>query len=349
MKKHKHLIIVLFILSVFGLGFAYLQTSLTINGITNVDYQSWNIHFVPESAVFTGRSHLESTPYFSNNNSILNYEITFRKPGDEAIVTIDAVNEGTLDAMFQGFSIKVNGTEIHSDSDLPVYLDYHVSYADNYPLSVNDLFKANSTESFTFVVEFKRDITNLQLPQTAQTLNLSFEMKYIQAEGNAVSLDRTVYTTSDQVFEIGKPIPEEATLYEDRDLAMQTFGHPLYIKHTLHGNSVLDSMVGFKYNGVITEIPYGESYYDSNRATLSSMFEIPDDNQNQCGFAESSVGGSGYVCLSITDSRWASELYPSVSLISIANGDYSCGVFFNHSACGLISSFSQQVQKYLNG
>ena len=45
-KKKKSLIFIITILIMcFGIGYAYLTTTLSINGVTDVDANNWNVYF----------------------------------------------------------------------------------------------------------------------------------------------------------------------------------------------------------------------------------------------------------------------------------------------------------------
>lgn len=334
MKKHKHLIIVLFLISVFGLGFAFLQTSLNISGVTSVDRHSWSVHWDTESVSLGSSSGvtLNEPYYFSDNDTVFHYDLTLEKPGDFAYADIDVVNEGTLDVMIQNISITINGLSYPEETSLPAYMDYDVSYSDGYEVESNQLLAANSSESMRLRFDFKRDIANSELPETAQSISITYRINYVQADANAIVLNKTIYTYSDKVFEIGQPIPSGADYGYDRDDIMSAFGQPFYIKHTIHGNIVQSSSIGFKHNNVIYEVPYGDEYYLSNKTLLTNVFGPTFEGRDSC----QEVNNEKFECLIYNDDHL--EWYAEVAL----NDDGYAGVLFQYTniSCGIVDDKS---------
>ena len=269
-KKNKFLLLILLLL-VISLGYALLTQDLTINGITTVKGNTWDIHFdnvqinsnsVPLS---TGDS---AATIDSNNDTIVNYTITLSKPGDFYEFTVDAVNEGTVDGMIGEVINKLNGTPISSTNPLPVYLDYSFAYADGTTVASNHLLEAGHTETYKVRVEFKRDIENSELPSIEQNNTLSFGINYLQRSGSAIPVPHpvveTVYTAnllnySDEantIVRIGSTIQDSITKYSTASEAMAAltlanYGRsvPVSLKHTTVDDVVTESYVEF----VITE------------------------------------------------------------------------------------------------
>ena len=90
--------------------------------------------------------------------------------------------------MIDVISSKLNNEEI---TTLPAYLNYSITYSDGVPLQKNQELKANSSETYKVRIEYKRDIEANQLPETTQTLNLSFSVTYKQANDDAVAVDHS--------------------------------------------------------------------------------------------------------------------------------------------------------------
>ena len=187
-KKRTKYLLLLLILFV-SVGYAILQSNLTITGTTSIQDSKWDIHWnnvvITEGSVSTSNADKAT---IDNTKTTVNYNIVLDKPGDFYEFTVDAVNEGTIDGMIDVISSKLNNVEI---TTLPAYLNYSITYSDGTPLQGNQLLAANSSETYKVRIEYKRDIEANQLPETTQTLNLSFSVTYKQATDDAVAVDHS--------------------------------------------------------------------------------------------------------------------------------------------------------------
>ena len=272
-KKKNNMFLILFIMILgLGLGYALLSQDLTINGITKVKGNNWSIHFdnvqISSGSVTlsTGDSAAEID---SNDDTIVNYTITLRKPGDFYEFTVDVVNDGTVDGMIGEIISKLNNTVISTTNPVPSYLDYSVTYSDGTTIAPNHLLAANTSETYKVRVEFKRDIEESDLPTTDQTNTFSFGVSYVQSDDTAIAVPHpttsTVYTINiwdennqenTEVW-IGQSIPAAITQYSSAAEAMAALNtlagepvvKPFYLKHIVSNNIVIESYVEF----VITE------------------------------------------------------------------------------------------------
>ena len=188
-KKRTKYLLLLLILFV-SVGYAILQSNLSIIGTTAIQDSKWDIHWnnvvITEDSVSTSNADKAT---IDNTKTTVNYNITLNNPGDFYEFTVDAVNAGTIDGMIDVISSKLNNVEIIT---LPAYLNYSITYSDGVPLQKNQELKANSSETYKVRIEYKRDIEASQLPETTQTLNLSFSVTYKQATDDAVSVPHPV-------------------------------------------------------------------------------------------------------------------------------------------------------------
>ncbi len=199
MKKTKiraKLLLLLLILCI-SVGYAVLQSDLTINGTAGINNPTWDIHWenVSVTAGSVTGTNVTTPATIDSSKTTVNYNIKLPKPGDFYEFTVDAVNDGTIDAMIDTIDSKLNGTTITS---LPSYLKYSVTYSDGSSLQANQELKADTSETYKVRIEFKKDIDNSQLPSTVQSLNLSFSVVYKQATDDAQEVDHStiVYTSS---------------------------------------------------------------------------------------------------------------------------------------------------------
>ena len=266
-KRKLNYMILIIMLLVISIGYAVLSTNLNIVGAGTINNPTWDIHWENVS-VKTG-SVSASTPTIDTAKTTVNYSVTLTIPGDYYEFTVDAINAGTIDGMISVVSNKLNNVEI---TTLPNYLEYKVTYEDGVDIAPNHLLAANSSEKYKVHVGYKKDISVSDIPSTAQTLNLSFSVTYIQSDTNVVPVphSQTVYTanvfdknydtistgTNTSVVWIGKTIPNGITTFQTKELAMASLkeasggvDRPFFLKHTVSNNTVTDSYVGF----VVTE------------------------------------------------------------------------------------------------
>ena len=187
-KRTKYLLLLLILF--ISVGYAILQSNLTITGTTSIQDSKWDIYWnnvqVTNGSV-TG-TNVTTPATIDSAKTTVSYSINLDKPGDFYEFTVDAVNEGTIDGMIDVISSKLNNVEI---TTLPAYLNYSITYSDGTPLQRNQELKANSSETYKVRIEYKRDIEASQLPETTQTLNLSFTVTYRQATDAAIAVDHS--------------------------------------------------------------------------------------------------------------------------------------------------------------
>lgn len=176
------LLIVLFaVLFCITIGYAYLTSSLNINGTGSIKNPTWDIHF--ENVQVNDESVTASTPVIDSLKTTVTYSVHLTKPGDFYEFTVDVVNAGTIDAMIDSISSQLNDVEIES---LPSYLEYDVKYADGGELAVHQLLPKGESETVKIRVGYKLDVSADDLPETAQNLEFSFTIVYVQATRDAM-------------------------------------------------------------------------------------------------------------------------------------------------------------------
>ncbi len=165
---------------VLGIGYAYINSDLNINGTAQVNHANWDVHWA--NIQVKNGSVSASSPTISNQTTV-NYSVTLNQPGDYYEFTLDAVNGGIMDAMIDTISSKLNGATI---TTLPDYLSYTVTYEDGVELEQNHLLAANSMETYKVNIKYRDNIEANQLPASNQTLSLQFTVTYRQANDDAV-------------------------------------------------------------------------------------------------------------------------------------------------------------------
>ncbi|MBQ2639338.1 MAG: hypothetical protein IJF92_01040 [Bacilli bacterium] len=173
-KKQSVYLIALFFVSVFmGIGYSYLSSTLSVNGYTTVYKNNWDVHFenleVTEGSISTGTSSI------TNNSTIVNYQVPLAETGQYYEFTVDVVNNGSIDAMV-GSVVYSGITTEQSD-----YIEYSATYTSDISVKEKDLLPAGSSQKILVKVKYKGDIPNSSLPTEDQTLNLTFNMSYIES------------------------------------------------------------------------------------------------------------------------------------------------------------------------
>ncbi len=264
-KKKKSIILLVLLLLGISLGYALLSSNLNIRGTTSLSSNTWNIHWsnlVVTSGSVTG-TQVTTPATIKTGNMEVEYSITLSTPGDFYEFTVDAVNEGSIDAMIESFSNKTYESNGTTEKNLPSYLNYTVTYSDGIALANKQKLAANTTEKIKVRVEFKRDIEASELPTTADTIVFKFNVVYVQADNTAtpVAHSSTVYTvnTYDDNFEtlsdgtntsvvwIGQAIPNGIPTYQTSGDAITASSRnlPFCLKHKIENGIVTESYVEF--------------------------------------------------------------------------------------------------------
>lgn len=170
---------VFFVFASVTVGYAALSTTLSITGKGTLSKNSWDIHFENLVIVDNGASVVTTAPTIDSTKTKVSFNITLSKPGDTYEFTVDAVNKGTIDAMLSGFS----ATSLTADQQK--YLTYTVTYSDGATISTKDYLKKGTSETIRVKVRFKEDLTSADLPTSAETLNLTATLVYVQADSTA--------------------------------------------------------------------------------------------------------------------------------------------------------------------
>ena len=263
-RKVRYLVLILLLLFI-SIGYAYLNSTLNIIGASTINNPTWDIHFENvsvKSGSVTG-SNVTTAAHILTGNTTVEYSITLGIPGEYYEFTVDAVNAGTIDGMVSVVSNKLNGTEI---TTLPNYLEYKVSYEDGVEIAPNHLLASGTSEKYKVHVGYKKDISATDIPSTAQTLNLSFSVTYVQSDSNAIAKPEPyVYTVNKYNSSVTDPkynavwlnqfFPTSITKYNTPSEALTAIASasskdlPFYLKHKIENGIVTESYVEF----VVTE------------------------------------------------------------------------------------------------
>ena len=174
LMRNKKSFIFLLILCL-GVGFAFLSSQLTITGNTSVSGNKWSVYF-NNVQVTEGSVDATVIPTTTGNTTTsVEYTVNLDKPGDFYEFTVDAVNDGTIDAMIESI------TTPNIDSRVLQYVNYSATYLDGTELAQNDVLKKNKTATYKVRVEFKKNISANDLSEEDINLTLMFGVNYVQS------------------------------------------------------------------------------------------------------------------------------------------------------------------------
>ena len=174
-KKIKYLNLFIILLLCFSIGYAVLNTTLIINGTSNISKNTWDVHF--ENIQITEGSVEPIIEPVIEDKNLINFELTLDKPGDYYEFTVDVVNRGTIDAMIDSISKTPDLSE-----EQKKYINYVVEYQNEEDVNSKHLVQINSFVKLLVRVEYKKDLVSSDLPSETESLILGFNINYVQAD-----------------------------------------------------------------------------------------------------------------------------------------------------------------------
>ena len=229
MKYQGEKIKVILLFAVFlGVGYAILSTKLNITGTTSVANNSWNIYF---DNVQVAEGSVEAVlPEIDTNKTTVNYSIAFTSPGDYYEFTVDAVNDGTIDAMIDTIT-KTEFTE-----EILNYITYQITYDTGEEIKKGDYLESKG--KVTYKVFLKYNEVN-DLPEQDIPLDLTLSVVYVKADKK---IEKTPMLT----------IIKE-TAQSDKDILFNTIssdtnGKGLYVRNGTEN----DTYPIYYYRGAVT-------------------------------------------------------------------------------------------------
>jgi len=206
-SKNKKLTLILVLVLLISVGYAALASNLKINGSSKVNAAKWNVYWdniqITEGSVPADNDH--KARITDNAKTQVEFSVELSEPGDFYEFTVDAVNNGTIDAMIEENGI-VDG--VYSDSNytqtatLPDAVSYTVTYADGTAIQDKHLLakKSGNTatrETYKVRIEYKNDdsVDPEDLDNNNDhTYYFKFSVNYVQADGTAIDKNASAIT-----------------------------------------------------------------------------------------------------------------------------------------------------------
>lgn len=288
MKKNKKKQIIMYILLLFmflGIGYAFLNTSLIIEGTSSFSANEWNvyidensIHVLPGSV---SGNKVISAPSVSGDTISVSTRLT--EPGDYFVFSFDVVNDGSIDAMIGNTDVSSTTT---SNDSISNFIFFSGSYISGAGISPNQRLNAHTRETIRLEIRYKNfhQLSPSTLPTEDQTITFHGTIRYVQADSRAQDVRGVVYRISEDELSIGDTMP----LMENQKLS-QYRGHVLNfsanntvyaIRHEVDGSHVLDSGLVFTYEN--NEIP---AFGEEREAVPGFQCETVFDDSQICTIA----------------------------------------------------------------
>ena len=254
-----------------GMGYAFLSTNLSISGASNVSKNTWNVHWdnIKVKSGSVSGEQVISAPTISNQTSVA-FRVRLKEPGEYYEFTVDARNDGSLDAMISEIKTYVNNIE---EGSIPSYLKVSLT-CEGVNVGEKQELKANTKRTYTFKILYRDDINPSSLPSTPQSFSFKFELPYVQANNMAIPFD-IVYETSSANLQIGNAIPDGVTVYDNYQDAINAFDNrQFFLKHAILNGKIASNFVGFIMNGNVYYIRGGDNgeSFPSNKEVLDEAF-----------------------------------------------------------------------------
>ena len=257
-----------------GIGYASISTSLVIDGTTDIDHSSWDIHFA--NVQVESGSVTADTPVITDDTSV-SFSASLENPGDYYEFTVDVVNNGTMDAKLNAITITPVLT-----AEQQKFFSYDVSYENPFPITVGDTLFAGQTEKLHIKFQYLVSDDTSDYPTEDTSFDFSVSMNYIQGRG---SIYYKYYTGDTHVFN-GESMPSNVTTYDNYNDAIASIGYPIFTVQRINNNVIDMSVVGAVNNGEVHYLYGGGAtfnsatekfnddsiYYETNRNTLFQLY-----------------------------------------------------------------------------
>ena len=174
-KKRMSVLILLLLIGFITIGYAVLNSDLTITGTSHITNATWDVHF-ETIAVTSGSVTATTAPTIDATGLNITYEVTLTKPGDFYEFSVNVKNDGSVTAKLSA-APTISGPTSAQD----VYTNYTFLNSDGSAITSGQTIAPGASKTYKVRVEFDRNISSDQLPTTAQNMTLTASMNWEQA------------------------------------------------------------------------------------------------------------------------------------------------------------------------
>ena len=202
-KKQRNSLLLVILLLTVTIGYAVLTTNLKITGTANIKSNTWDVHF-ENIANQTGVTPTVAPVTDNTTTTELEFTVDLDLPGDFYEFNVDAVNDGSIDAMVSLVTTEFytvteeNEQVVETPTEKPNYINYTVTYEDGSEILENHLLEKNGgTETYKVRIEYDKN----QVASSDVSLKCKITPTYIQADDDAQSRGRlNELSTGDLVY-----------------------------------------------------------------------------------------------------------------------------------------------------
>lgn len=172
--KNKYLL-VLFLILFISIGYALITSNLSISGTGAFKKNKWDVHF-DNLDILKGESLASVAPTVTGHNTTeISYTVNFNTPGDVYKFNVDIVNLGSIDAMVS----LIGNTELTEEQQK--YAEYTVTYKDGSLIEEKNFLGANSSDTITVTITYKKDI-DVDTLSKVESIDFSLGIEYSLAK-----------------------------------------------------------------------------------------------------------------------------------------------------------------------
>ena len=208
-KKQITYLLLLALMFSMSLGYAVLNTSLNISGISSLANAKWDIHF--DNIVVKEGSVTPTVEPTITNDTTVAFSVILENPGDYYEFNIDAVNAGTINAMIDEVSISPVLTDTQQK-----YLDYIVTYEDGVSLAENQRLNAGTSETLRIAFIYKEGDSE-DYPDEDEDIPIEVSITYVQEDEDAEDVNHppTLYNVLKEAAKDGTYAKEYTGSHKD--------------------------------------------------------------------------------------------------------------------------------------
>ena len=192
-KKILILGILTLVILLLTVAFATMSTVLNINGTGTFNAAQWNIYFDNLSiGNIKGNAQEITKPSILNKTTIENIEVNLNTPKDEISYDVNLVNEGDIDAKISDIILPTLSEKQQK------YLEIKLLYDDGTEVAKEDVLQRMTLKKMTLKVKYKDDILKEDLPDSTETIKISCQITFAQADNKEISSNATTIVKEEE-------------------------------------------------------------------------------------------------------------------------------------------------------
>ena len=179
---------VLFLFSLvlmLGVGYAYLNTEVSVVGAGKVTSSKWDVHF--ENIVVNENSFnsVEENPTIIDDSTVT-FNVGLDSPGQFYEFNIDVVNEGTIDAMIDDIVVSPELTSVQKKM-----FRYEIKYDDGVNVEKYQSLKSKEKRTIKVLFKYNELLDYIEYSEENQSFEFAITIKYVQANDKIINDDNS--------------------------------------------------------------------------------------------------------------------------------------------------------------